>query len=334
MNFFRLSLKYCLVSSCIFYLSCSTEVELESADEVFPVVYGIINPTDTAHYLRIERVFKTQGGDAEQLAQDFENLYYPLEDIAVKLEKDNGLEAVLVRVDGNNEGFVRQDGPFANTPNYLYKVKANDFRTSAGERVTLTISLEEGSQTVSAQTLIVGDLAVSNTSPASSVNMGYERTIRTSWTSDEAAAIFDLSWLINYRERAVGGEWTTKQLRWTIANRIENLDGVVQQTETFRGEEFYQFLATQIETRADVEREFVDIEVEVIALGSEFEEIALLNAANVGITSSQVDLTFSNIDGGIGVFSSRTSANREGINLSTISLDSLRDGIYTSDLNF
>jgi hypothetical protein len=164
--------------------------------------------------------------------------------------------------------------------------------------------------------------------------MGYERSIRTSWSSGEAAALHALQWIIRYRERRVPGDWEEKSLSWMISDRIEDTPSASLETFTFTGRRFYQFLAAQLEAAANIQREFLGIEVQVISMGSEFEEILRLSNANVGITSTQFDPVYTNIEGGIGVLTSRARATRTGITLSPISLDSLRNGVITGDLGF
>ncbi len=313
---------------------CSTDVELEGPANPIPVVYGILEANDSAHYLRIEKVFQSEGGNAEQLARDPLNFYYDENEIAVLLRKNSGLEATLDRVDGNAEGLIREDGPFASSPNILYKIKANDFRLDGGEKINLELSFSDNTQAVTAETIILEPVIISNSSPPTAVNMSYERTIRTSWSSGEAAALHGLEWIIIYRERTVPGNWEEKRLSWRISDRIEDTPGASLETVTFKGRQFYDFLASNLEAAANIQREFLGFEVKVVSMGNEFADILQLSNANIGITSTQFDPIYSNVEGGIGVLTSRSSAIRTGIVLNPISIDSLKNGIITGALNF
>jgi hypothetical protein len=318
----------------LFFSHCSTDIELEGPGDPIPVVYGILEAGDTAHYLRIEKVFQTQGGNAETLAQDPNVIYYGENELSAGLEKENGAGGLLERVDGNLEGFVRQEGPFGGTPNILYKIKSNQLRLDGGETVRLQLDFSENKPSATAQTDILQPITISNSSPPTSVNMGYERSIRTSWSSGEAVALHALRWIIRYRERRVPGDWERKSLTWTINDRIEDTPSASLETVTFTGRQFYEVLAAQLEAAADIQREFLSIEIQVTSMGNEFEEILRLSDANVGITSTQFDPVYTNIEGGIGVLTSRARATRTGIALSSISLDSLKNGVITGALGF
>jgi len=313
---------------------CSTDIELEGTAEPIPVVYGILDVSDTAHYIRIEKVFQTQGDNAEQLAKDPEVIYYAADALSAVLEKDNGLEAVLERVNGKLEGFVREEGPFATEPNILYKTRSSDFRLDGGEKIRLRLNFSDDTPSVTAETRVLAPVVLSTSSPPESINMGYDRNIRTSWSSGDDVALHALQWIIRYRERRVPGDFEDKTLVWTISDRIEDTPEANLETFTFKGRQFYEFLAAELEASAEIQRQFLGIEIKVISMGAEFEEILRLNNANIGITSTQFEPVYSNINGGIGVFTSRSSARREGIGLISISLDSLKNGIITEDLNF
>ncbi len=322
---------------CLILLSfshCSTDIELEGPADLIPVVYGILEANDTAHYLRIEKVFQAQGANAEQLAQDPDQIYYGVNEMTASLEKENGSGGPLERVDGNLEGFIREAGPFASAPNVLYKIKSNQLRLDGGENVKLQLNFSENIPPVTAETTILQPVTISNSSPPTSVNMGYERTIRTSWSSGEEVTLHSLQWIIQYRERRVPGDWEDKTLVWTVSDRIEDTPSASQETFTFQGRQFYDFLAASLEEAANIQRQFVGIEVQVLSMGTEFEEILRLANANVGITSTQFDPVYTNIEGGIGVLTSRARATRTGISLSAISIDSLKNGMITGGLGF
>lgn len=313
---------------------CSTDVELEGPGDPIPLVYGILEASDTAHYVRIEKVFQTMGGNAEALAQDPNAIYYSENEMTAILEKDNGVGGLLERVDGNLEGFIRQEGPFASTPNILYKIRSGQLRLDGGEQLQLQLDFLDDLPSALAETTVLQPVVISSSSPPNTVNMGYERTIRTSWSSGEAVALHALQWVIFYRERIVPGNWEEKSLIWVISDRIEDTPSASLETTTFRGRQFYDFLAAQLEAAPNIQREFLGIEIRVTSMGREFEDLLRLSNANVGITSTQFDPVYTNIEGGIGVFSSRARDTRSGIVLSSISLDSLKNGMITGDLGF
>ena len=100
------------------------------------------------------------------------------------------------------------------------------------------------------------------------------------------------------------------------------------------GEEFYKFLSAELDSSSNQIRRFISIEIQVTGAGTELLEFTRINLANTGITSSQVVPVYTNLSEGRGIFSSRTSSSRIGLNISSVTRDSLRDGQHTKQLNF
>lgn len=318
---------------------CSTDFEIEVGGKDIPVVYGFMDIRDTAHYLRIERAFLSGDEDAASVAQRIDSLYYP-ESVSVQLENVNtGQVYPLQRVDGNSEGYPREDGPFVSSPNILYKVKASALNLEGGETLRLVIDRGNNLPLVSAETQVLSPIELVSNLPPDPFSLGnYLSTRRIAWRTDsEEAAIFDVRMRINFREPAAGNpnEMVDKSLEWILSPSFRREDNSTQINYTFQVEAFYQFIGGSLEPLAEGRRQFVNLDIEVIGGGPEFSELITIAQANVGITSGSDDIpVYTNIPGGRGIFTSRTSDLRTGIQLTAVSLDSLQNGIYTRDLGF
>ena len=122
-----------LIASCIYILSCSNDLDLNAPYKNIPIVYGVLSNKDTNHYIRIQKAYNNPEGDATQFAQVIDSIYYKDEDILVQLVDKNLKTWTLRRVDGNLEGYKRESGVFASSPNYLYKIKGDSLRLDGGE---------------------------------------------------------------------------------------------------------------------------------------------------------------------------------------------------------
>ncbi|MCB9080678.1 MAG: DUF4249 family protein [Lewinellaceae bacterium] len=315
--------------------ACSTDFSLEAPWQDIPIVYGFISRQDTAHYIRIEKAFLEPGGDATAIAQRPDSLYYPALQVQL-VNKINGKTVNLSRVDGNAEGYPRQAGPFAQSPNYLYKVHARDLNLKGGEILELVINRGDGKPPVTAQTTVLGTLDLREGTPANPINMGYDRNVTLAWSAALEAQLFDLRLLINYREAdpAAGGQLVSRQLEWVLTRDMVRTSEEERQQWVIKGEQFYQFIGEALANAPNRVRVFDSISISLLAGGRELADIYQLNQINTGITSSQLTPVFSNISEGVGVLSSRATAQRTGIFLNGPSLDSLRDGRYTRQLNF
>src|SRR5690606_2304792 len=97
---------------------------------------------------------------------------------------------------------------------------------------------------------------------------------------------------------------------------------------------FFEYLAANIDANDSTIRIFESIEAEVIGAGPEFDDLLNFVRANLGITGAQEVPVFSNIEGGVGVLTSKYTVKRGDIGLTPASLELLRDGEITEDLNF
>jgi hypothetical protein len=319
----------------IFSASCSTSVDLEAPWQDIPVVYGLISRQDTAHYIRIEKAFLTDGKDAAEVAQILDSLYYP--SLGVELEKvSTGQRYPLLRVDGALEGYPRAEGPFATSPNYLYKIKGDLLKLQGGEALRLRIFRPGTLAPTIAETTVLSDLAPRETSPSNPVNMGYDRQVAISWTAPAAAQVFDVLLRIRYRESSSAQltSFVHKSVDWVLAGNLLRTDNTDRVSVVVEGRAFYAFLAKELTAAPNVRRIFDGMDLVVSAGGKEFADALRLSQANTGITSTQWTPVYTNIEGGRGMFSSRTSVVRPGLQLSAPSMDSLRWGSLTRELNF
>lgn len=319
----------------LIFSACTTDFQLEGEWKDIPVVYGFISVADTAHYVRVEKAFLEPGGDAGQIAQIPDSLYY--QNATVQLKNLNtGSVYDLEKVDGSQEGYPRDEGVFATTPNYLYKIKAEDINLAGGEDFQILINTGSDEELVTANTKIIEEIELSENLPNQELAMGdYDRIITTRWDHGEETKIFDLRWIIHYKESIPGTQdFVDKRIEWILDRRLINDEDRTKSSHRLTAGEFYQFLGAAIEENPDVVRKNLRIDISIVGGGEEFLEYLTISDANLGITSSNQIPVYTNLSRGYGIFTSRGSALREGLFLNTIALDSLETGIYTKLLNF
>lgn len=321
-----------------FFSRCTTDFDIEAGGRDIPIVYGLIDIRDTAHYLRIERAFLSGDAEAAAVAQRVDSLYYPPSAV-IRLENlDTGQAFDLERVDGNQEGYLRDSGPFVEAPNILYKISAAQIGLQGGESLRLVIDRGNSLPVITAETTVLDPIELVDNLPADPFTLGnYLATRRIAWRTSEQAEIFDLRVLINYRESIPGNpdQLADRTLEWVLSKAFRREDNGQQVNYTFQVEDFFQFIGGNLQPLTAGRREFVDLGIRVTGGGPEFSELITIAQANVGITSgSDAIPVYSNIPEGRGIFASRTGDLRTGIQLTAVSLDSLRTGIYTRDLGF
>lgn len=324
--------------------ACSNDFELTEKSEPLPIIYGVIAAQDTAVYIRVEKSFVSQTISGKDLALDPNNLYYDNTDVVLRHVK-TGKEYTLNKVDGNLEGYKRQEGAFASAPNYLYKIKRNEINLIPGDDYKLIVRKDDGNIVCESSTPVLGAMTddkgdILSPSVSAKLSFIYGSSLDVSFIPDKNAVIHDIIFKINYREFKAGIE-TKKSIEWKAGTNVSSKSGSSSgQVYSYpvSGRNFYQFLAGAIppnDPLDPVSRVFDNITMKIISGGQPIKDYVNIGQINLGITSSGEIPVFSNIsNGGRGLFSSKSTFERAGMILSNASLDSLRIGIYTKSLNF
>ena len=324
-----------LIFVSVLFSTCTTDFQLEAEWKSIPIVYGFVSLQDTAHYIRVEKAFLQPGANAKDVAQIADSLYFENATVQIK-NLETGHVFDLQKVDGNLEGYQRETGVFADSPNYLYKIKASEMNLQGGEDVEMIINTGDDENLITAETTILEEMERKANFPAIPLTLdNYDRTITIKWSNGAETKIFDFRWTIHYKESLPGTtEFVDKSVEWVIDDRIENSFDRTEGSIKVVAEDFYKFLAANIEEKSDVTRKNLRVEFNIAGGGVEFLDYLRISDANLGITSANQVPVYTNISDGFGIFASRSYVSEDGISLSAVSRDTLADGIYTKHLNF
>jgi len=318
-------------------IACDNELDVVEEFRDIPVVYAYLSMTDTAQYFRIERGFIDENTSALILAQNPDSLYYS--NATVTLEHSlTGNQFEMERVDGNLEGFVRDEGAFAQSPNYLYKLRTSELNLLAENEYNLIINRGDGTDIIESSTVLIGpsDLKVPNVNAGSPISFNSIDFTNFIWTGSPAAKIYNLSFEFNYRERdpLVGSSFDRRSVTWRALRNFKTEEDDGRVAVEILGANFFSFIGGAIPIDENMERRFDDLTVIISGGGQEIREFVQIGSANLGITSTQDPPFFSNIEGGRGVFSSTYDLVINNVAVSNQTLDSLRDGQFTRNLGF
>lgn len=317
----------CIVG--LLFGSCDNELVVTDQWQDIPVVWGLLNKSDTAHYIRVEKAFLDPTTSALDIARIPDSLYY--ETATVSLRRVNtGQTFLLQRVNGDLEGYPREGGIFAETPNYLYKIKANIINLVIGEKYEFILDRGDGTPLVTAQTIILPKPVLRNPSAGSQLSFKRNSLFTFMWNAIPDAGIFDVKLRFHYRERSpeTGNVYVPKKAEWTVARNL------VENEFKMEGIEFYNAIKSNVGENFEATRLFDSVDIVVWAGGKELAEFIRVTQANSGITSTQDIPSYTNLSEGIGIFSSRNVSYNTGFKLTPQSLDSLKNSVVTDLLNF
>ncbi len=335
--------------ACLFFVanSCNDDLNLvEPSKEATPIIYGFLSLNDTATYLRVERSFVSVKTSATELAKVADSLTYPA-NVEVYLVRVSSNERYLLqKVDGNTEGYRRDAGVFASAPNYLYKIKNSTLLLKGNELWRVDVQRKgETKPLAQAKTNVISTYEI--VSPLgmnvqSSFAISFETITDAAKKADVSARFYAMKVIFNYEE-TVAGTTTKKHVDWQFSSnekRVGTPDVAYdQQNFSKNGRDFYEFLGNNIPITAGASRLFKDMEIEITAGGQEVVDLLNVGIANLGITGSQTIPIYTNVSDGtgapaLGIFGSRNRFSKKGFFLNDASLESLKTGTFTKQLNF
>ena len=324
-----------LIFTGFLFTACDNELVVTDKWKDIPIVWAFLSKSDTAVYIRVEKAFLDPNISADSIALIADSLYYP--NAVVKLKRiASGQEYTLTRVDGNLEGYPREDGAFAQAPNYLYKIKGNIINFVVGDEYQFILKRNEQSELVTAETIILPAPVLRNPSAGTSLLFKSNSDFTFSWTDIPDAGIYDLQMRFNYREKSLetGNFFIPFSVKWTNGQVVEDPECTATPGYKWNGGEFYNSVSANIDVDPDATRIFESIDIIVWCGGKELQNYQTITLANTGITSTQEIPEYTNLSEGKGIVTSRNFSDNMGYGLHNQSLDSLKNGSVTGDLNF
>jgi len=322
---------------CIFISSCSTDFNVAAPWKDITIVYGLLDQTDTAQYIKVGKAFLDPETDAYQIAQIPDSLYYQNLEVELQEYQNGQLKKTITleKVDGNLEGLVKDTGIFAQAPNYLYKTKEILNQNSL---YTLVITEPDSGKTVTASTEIVNDFTILRPQAQYKINFLPNSAYSSSWLSAEDGKIYGLVIRFFYREYSFSNPtaYEMKSIDWTIFTnkRSINTNGGEQMDQDIQGDEFYTFLNSVIPDDQSKFRKTDHVDFLFSVGGETLDTYNEVTIAQQGLTSGQVLPTYTNVDNGLGLFSSRFHKTVSSILFDYHTIDTIACYPVTHHLNF
>jgi len=341
-------LKFLLPVFAALLAACSNDFEVTAPWKEVPVVYGILSAKDTANYIRVEKAFLDPDKSALVIAQIPDSIYYPANAISVFLERPAMQSRVqLERIDGNLDGYPRDGGIFASSPNWLYRLKTPPGGgLSPGETYRLVIERADGQPDITAQTTVPADFLFLSPSQAQTpplIVFKAGTTTEFSWRADVNSAFFSLKGVIRYREEAGNGTVLGHySVQWTLANNIPRgefptqIGGQTFYRTSYKApaNELFRLLADSIAPTSDRFRYFEGSEFTLEGGGSEIRLYLENASANSGITGSEILTTYTNLSEGFGIFTAKNTSTLNSVKILPETVNSMNDDVLTKPLNF
>jgi hypothetical protein len=321
----------------VLLVSCSNEIDLFGPAEETPVVWSLLNQQDSLHYVRLQRSFQSEGVSGLISAGDPNKIYYPADSVQLELgEWIGGLEQrswVLERVIGDSLGLPKEVGLFADTPNVLYRFQAT---LNPNAEYRLRVRRLGPSTEYTARTNLVAPFPLYyNTDPGMPVDYADTGSFNVLWASARAGRIYNGFFILRYQEH-IDGSWQNRQVEYPIFRNqvLAGGDGPVLMQARVQNFIFFTGLRSALVPLPPGSRRFTGLDLRIVAAGEEVYLLYLNNQVLLGISALYITPTYSNLEGGLGIFSSRSTSTAPDIPLTLATLDSLACGGITRQLGF
>lgn len=330
---------------CIFALStlffACEPVDLTADYKDITITYSVLNQQDSVHYFKVYKGFITDE-NAFVEASSWDNVYYPVDSIEVRLEEYMNKHLVRSAILDTTTRVERSEGFFPSPKQLLYY---STWRLNEEATYRLVVKRLNTGEEVYAETLVVGNFDVRR--PQSSWSMNSDAfTIK--FYAAENAALYDIYFTFYYievdnRTGAIEHKSLTKKLN---AESIRSTSSSEISFSMFRPKDFYEFLTQQIQPNSNLTR-YIDapnghpyqcFKLQVWAADKNFRTYQEVAAPSSSIVETRLEYTnfISANNDAYGLLASRNFCDRFLTieNTTSHSEDTLVKGSKTRSLGF
>ena len=313
--------------------ACDTDFDVNQNWTEIPVIYGLLNSTDSVSYIRVQKAFLGDG-DAFVFAGNSDSIYYS-DVLNVKLEEwKNGVfqdSTLLVR----DSTVIKDTGLFANNAHVLYKTD-NAFQIDEESEYRLEVKNISTAKIATSSTQIVEKIIVSRPPQATTAKIrltgNFPYTVN--WLSAENGKIYELVIRFFYvEENKVTLQREVKNVDWFFPSKVvSNPSSPTSLEIEIASGSFYTFLASQLDEDLTVNRYYCHLDFMFSVGAEDLFTYVQVNEPPIGIVQEKPQ--FTNIEGGLGIFSSRNNFTVENKELDSESSSELLLGTTTQHLGF
>ncbi len=317
----------------ITFFSCDNEVDINEPGQEITIVYGLLNQSETRHYVKITKAFLVDG-NVYAGAIDSEKSEYKPDELEVYIDEFTPnsfyqrivLDTVLVE-NKDSGAFYYPNQILWATPENTILNKNNTYK--------LTIINKNSGAEITATTSLVGEISVAKPVDYQKVvNYTGNLPMEIEWRSAENGKLYQVVIRFFYTERSSAGIMSVKYVDLPLSvHRSSSTNGGGKITEEFYGASFYQNLKAKIPNPDNGAIRYPDSLHYIFWAADETFTIYMdVNKPTTGVVTEKP--AFTNIENGLGLFAGRYTKIRSLEGLTPVSIDTLIDGQYTHHLGF
>ena len=320
MKYFFLSILILLSIS-----SCETDFDVNANWQDVTIVYGLIDPNEEIQLVKINKAYLGEG-DAIEMASISDSTNYNPSDIRVTLYRIKEISFnqydTLSSVILNDTILEKDDGLFSIDNNIIYTFSKPESFYNTNSIYSLEIINLSSGHMVTSKTEIINNFSFESLNSSFQWGLYNDqlvdslmfRTKTIEWTKSNNGEIYQLDVLINYIENndTISLIWSQPLIEYSSGNM----------TTKIKGNLFFDFLSSNLSNNTT--KQFLNLDLVMTVGTDDLKTYINVNKPFSGIVQERP--AFSNIDNGIGLFSSRYTYDQiNGIELNNSTLNYIID---------
>jgi hypothetical protein len=322
--------------------ACDNEVDLIAEYKDITIVYGFLDQTQDTQWVRVQKAFLGKG-NALLFAMEPDSNFYG----------ENQVDIIMRKLNTNNEVVdstllpktefhkPRNEGIFLSAPNFLYPYSQP---IDQNFRYELIVRNKNSGKVTRGFTRIARKPLISNP-PNSNAIINFEQNAGLpganpiysfEWLRSDNVVAYQFSLIFNYEEFPTANPAQITQKSFATLSSVFNpfIDEPTANNVRypFSKRDFYNAVVANIQEDPARSRRFRNLGIKVYGATQDFYDYYEINRPSPSIVQKTID--FTNVDNGLGLYTSRVSVGLNGIRLHPNTIDSLRAGQFTNRLNF
>jgi len=317
--------------------SCETEFSLNGEYEITPVVFGLIDHSKDVHIIKITKAFLGDGDNLEYADNPDSNYFHTVDASVIEYNKFGVATGREWQLTDSIISGKDTSGIFYAPDQKVYVFYADDLDSTMSYE--LVADLNEGEHSITAQTDLIQGFAVSTGL--------YFAGYKINFASNNVQNDEDYKpWIFVVTEGLNGSRYNYKYtMRWTdyyndlttasFSATFNNGDkdqidpaNPGAQNATFGGLDFYEFVESVVPDNPNVSYRRIDgIDLRITVAHRDLDQYMDVAKPVSGI--AQVTPEYTNVNGGLGLFSSRLVFELNNLRLDTYSMKELCTGSHT-----
>lgn len=312
MNVFKTSI---LILSVLSLGACKNDIEINAPWKEIPIVYGFLDVNKDTQYIRVQKAYQNSIDlTTAEGAQISDSLYF---------------KNAVVEVDGvpftKITTIPKNSGLFASDVNFIYMAKMS---INPGKIYNFKLTSGETGISYTSSTSIVDKAEIMTISPNYRLYIRpYQdfNRIQFQFKPGARAALYDVGIRFWYKEYPVGNaaNFELKYIDYYL-DKNWSVDAASGKSYVPTSREWINFLKGALKVNNDVTREFHQIDYVATGGSKEMKDIIDLSKPSAVIVQRKTD--YSNIVGGLGIFSSRS----ETVKTKLLFQNDTDDGLFDS----